>query len=141
MSAEQLGLIYINQIIGSMAGGPLSVLLWAMYADTADYAEWKNGCRATGLVFSASTMSQKFGWAFGAFVALKLMSGVGFQPNQVQSATSLKGLILLFSLIPAGFGILSAVILFFYPLNDKKVAEIGSELAERRQAENEANVK
>jgi glycoside/pentoside/hexuronide:cation symporter, GPH family len=45
-------------------------LLWAMYADTADYAEWKKGRRATGLIFSASTMSQKFGWAFGAFLAL-----------------------------------------------------------------------
>jgi GPH family glycoside/pentoside/hexuronide:cation symporter len=133
LSAQQLALIFLFQITGSLTGGPLSVLLWAMYADTADYAEWKRGRRATGLVFSASTMSQKFGWAFGAFVALNLMSQVGFQANQAQSAESLRGLVLLFSLIPAGMGILSMIIAMIYPLNDKKVAEITSELEKRRK--------
>ena len=81
LTAEQLGLIFFFQITGSISGGPLSVLLWAMYADTADYGEWKNNRRSTGLVFSASTMSQKFGWAFGAFIALNLMSQLVF--NQI----------------------------------------------------------
>ncbi|MBN2104681.1 MFS transporter [bacterium] len=135
LSAEQIGLIFFFQITGSLTGGPLSVLLWAMYADTADYAEWKRGRRATGLVFSASTMSQKFGWAFGAFVALNLMSQVGFQANKAQTPESLKGLILLFSLIPAGMGVLSVIISFFYPLNEKHVKEIGTELESRRKKE------
>jgi len=134
LSAKQLALIYLFQITGSLTGGPLSVLLWAMYADTADYAEWKRGRRATGLVFSASTMSQKFGWAFGAFVALNLMSKVGFAPNQAQSAESLKGLILLFSLIPAGMGVVSIIIALVYPLNDKRVAQISADLENRRKA-------
>ncbi|MCJ7801903.1 MAG: MFS transporter, partial [Candidatus Marinimicrobia bacterium] len=133
LDAKQLGLIFIFQITGSMTGGPLSVLLWAMYADTADYAEWKKGRRATGLVFSASTMSQKFGWAFGAYVALTLMSQDGFEPNQVQSAESIKGLILLFSLIPVGFGILSIILVLLYPLNEKKVDQIVSDLEKRRK--------
>ncbi len=133
LDAHQLGLIFFFQITGSMTGGPLSVLLWAMYADTADYAEWKSKRRATGLVFSASTMSQKFGWAFGAYVALTLMSQVGFEANQAQSQESLKGLILLFSLIPAGLGVFSIIISLFYPLNDRWVKEIGDELAKRRK--------
>ena len=134
MTAEQIVLIFIVQFIGSITGGPLSVLLWAMYADTADYAEWKRGRRATGLVFSASTMSQKMGWAVGAYIALMLMSQVGFQPNQAQTQESLKSLIMLFSLVPAGFGVLSLLILsFIYPLNEKRVATIGAELKERRK--------
>ncbi len=134
MTAEQIGLIFVLQFTGSITGGPLSVLLWAMYADTADYAEWKRGRRATGLVFSASTMSQKMGWAIGAYIALMLMSQVGFQPNQAQTAESLRSLIMLFSLIPAGLGVLSLLILsIIYPLNDKRVAEIGVELKERRE--------
>jgi GPH family glycoside/pentoside/hexuronide:cation symporter len=131
--ADQLGFIFFFQIVGSMSGGPLSVLLWAMYADTADYAEWKRGRRATGLIFSASTMSQKFGWAFGAYVALTLMAQVGFEPNQDQSGDSLKGLILLFSLIPAGFGVLAIITSFFYPLGDKRVDDIEKELKHRRE--------
>lgn len=137
LTAEQLGLIYFFQITGSLAGGPLSVLLWAMYADTADYGEWKRGRRATGLVFSASTMSQKFGWAFGAYVALSLMASVGFQPNEVQNAESLKGLISLFSIIPAAMGILSMIILLLYPLNEKRVQEISTDLEKRRKENGE----
>ena len=134
LTAKQMGLIFIFQITGSITGGPLSVLLWAMYADTADYGEWKNGRRATGLVFSASTMSQKFGWAIGAYIALMLMSQVGFVPNQIQSPESLRGLLLLFSLIPAALGILSIVLLLLYPLSDKRVDTIIAELEERRKA-------
>jgi GPH family glycoside/pentoside/hexuronide:cation symporter len=134
LSAKQLPLIFLFQITGSMTGGPLSVLLWAMYADTADYGEWKRGRRATGLVFSASTMSQKIGWALGAFVALNLMSQVGFEPNQAQSAESLRGLLLLFSLIPAALGLVALVIIQFYQLNEKKMREITAELLERRKA-------
>jgi GPH family glycoside/pentoside/hexuronide:cation symporter len=132
LNADQLGLIFLFQILGSLTGGPMSVLLWAMYADTADYGEWKRGRRTTGLVFSASTMSQKFGWAFGAFVALNLMAQVGFEPNQEQSTDSLQGLLLLFSLIPALLGVLSVVVLIFYPLNDSRVEEISNDLKERR---------
>lgn len=138
LTAKQLGLIFFFQLTGSFTGGPLSVLLWAMYADTADYAEWKKGRRATGLIFSASTMSQKFGWAFGAFVALNLMSQVGFQPNEAQNPDSLRGLLLLFSLIPAAMGIVSVLISLSYPLHDKRVAVIEAELVERRKLD-EAN--
>ncbi|HEX9972872.1 MAG TPA: MFS transporter [bacterium] len=137
LSAAQLSLIFLFQITGSMTGGPLSVLLWAMYADTADYAEWKRGRRATGLIFSASTMSQKFGWAFGAFVALTLMSQVGFVPNQAQSAESQKGLLLLFSLIPAFVGIIALGIMLFYKLDERQMKEIETELLERRKARGE----
>jgi GPH family glycoside/pentoside/hexuronide:cation symporter len=140
LTAEQMGLIFLFQISGSISGGPLSVLLWAMYADTADYGEWKRGRRTTGLVFSASTMSQKIGWAFGAFVALSLMSQVGFAPNQAQSQESLDGLILLFSLVPAALGIISIVLLILYPLGDKRVAQIGAELAARRERGGESGV-
>ena len=54
LKPDQLLLIYGINALGSITGGPLSALLWAMYADTADYAEWKTGRRATGLIFSAS---------------------------------------------------------------------------------------
>ena len=118
--------------MGSITGGPLSALLWAMYADTADYAEWKKGRRATGLVFSASIFSQKQGWAIGAAVALGLMSAVGFHANVAQTAETLHGLRLLFGLIPAAIGLVSVVILLFYPLNETRMKQIGEELKARR---------
>lgn len=124
-------------LIGSATGGPLSALIWAMYADTADYGEWKSGRRATGLIFSASIFSQKEGWAIGAAVGLGLLSLVGFKANIEQNADTLQGLRLLMSLIPAGFGIISIVLVMFYPLNEKRVAEIGADLKARRAAAGE----
>ncbi len=132
LKPDQLVLIFGINLLGCVTGGPLSALLWAMYADTADYAEWKKGRRATGLVFSASIFSQKQGWAIGAWVALGLMQSVGFVANTQQTPQSLHGLVLLMSVIPASLGVVSVLILLFYPLNETKVSQIEVDLKQRR---------
>jgi len=138
LKPEQLWLIYGINAIGSITGGPLSALLWAMYADTADYAEWKTGRRATGLVFSASIFSQKFGWGWGGGLSLIMLNGVGFVANQAQTPGTLHGLVKLMSIFPAGFGALAMVIfLVFYPLNETKIAAIAADLKARREAAGE----
>ena len=136
LKPDQLVLIYGINAIGSLTGGPLSALLWAMYADTADYAEWKTGRRATGLVFSASIFAQKQGWGFSGGFTLILMSGLGFVANQVQTTRSLNGLVELMSIFPAAVGALSLLILVvLYPLNEKKMSEIAADLKVRRAAD------
>ena len=132
LQPNQLGLIFGINLVGSITGGPLSVLLWAMYADTADFAEWKRGRRATGLVFSASIFSQKQGWAIGAWVALGFMASVGFKANMVQTPATLHGLVLLVSVIPAAIGILSVIIVLLYPLNETRMKQIEMDLKARR---------
>ncbi len=42
LSPHNLSLLFLLQITGSLTGGPLSPVIWAMYADTADFSEWKN---------------------------------------------------------------------------------------------------
>lgn len=129
----QLGAIFILEIVGSFFGAPLPVLMWAMYADTADYGEWKSGRRTTALVFSASTMSQKFGWALAAFLAFQLLQFVGFEANVVPSDAVKGSLVSLMSLYPALIGVLSIVIFLFYPLTEKRMAEINADLSARRE--------
>jgi len=136
LKPDQIILIYGINALGSITGGPLSALLWAMYADTADYAEWKKGRRATGLIFSASIFSQKQGWAFGAAFSLILMNSVGFVANQVQTSASLSGLVKLMSIYPAAIGVLSlAILMIFYPLNEHRMSQIAEDLKQRRAAE------
>lgn len=135
---DQLFLIYFLQIIGSFTGGPLSPLIWAMYADTADYSEWKTGRRATGLVFSASTMSQKFGWALGAAFVGWLLSYFGFRADEAQSPEVLNGIKALMSVIPLAAGALAIIVMLFYKLDEKKMKEIAAELQARRKASGEA---
>ena len=134
---EQVWLIFGVNTLASITGGPLSALLWAMYADTADYAEWKTGRRATGLVFSASIFSQKFGWGWGGGLSLFMLGTVGFVANQAQTPEALQGIVNLMSIYPAAFGLLAiAIFLIFYPLNETKVAQMTKDLEARRAAEN-----
>ncbi len=139
LKPDQIGLILAINALGSISGGPLSALMAAMYADTADYAEWKTGRRATGLVFSASIFAQKFGWGWGGAISLIMLNSVGFVANQTQTAETLRGLVRLMSLYPAAFGILAVLILvILYPLNEKRMEQISAELKTRRDAEGAA---
>ena len=137
LKSDQIWLILGINAIGSICGGPLSALMAAMYADTADYAEWKTGRRATGLVFSASIFAQKFGWGWGGAISLFMMGSVGFVANQTQTPEMLQGLVRLMSIYPAAFGILAVMILvIFYPLNETKMAQISADLKTRREVDN-----
>ena len=122
------------QALGSFCMGPASALVWAMYADVADYGEWKFGRRSTGLVYSASLFAIKTGTAFAGLLLPWVLAKYGYLPNVAQTATSILGITLTFSLFPAGFAILKAVALWIYPLSQKRVDEIEQELAARRAA-------
>ncbi|MFA5057202.1 MAG: MFS transporter [Opitutaceae bacterium] len=128
----QLPVMFVLQAAGSITGGPLAALVWAMFADTADYGEWKHGRRATGLVFSATSMGMKIGFAVGAASALWLLSLIGYQANVAQTPEVRQGLVLLVSVIPAVFGVIAIGLMFLYPLNTRKVNEIEAVLNARR---------
>ena len=134
---SNLILIYLFQALGSITGGPISPLLWSMYADTADYSEWKTGRRATGLVFSASIMSNKLGWAFGSMIAAFILSMTGFIPGILQSGDVQSGLKAMMSIIPVAAGIIALlIIILFYKLDDITMTKIKADLEERRGDKN-----
>src|SRR5690606_5371964 len=128
----EVSLLFVVEVLGSALGSPIPVLLWAMYADVADYGEWQSGRRATGLVFSASTMGQKVGWALGPFVAFQLLGSVGFAANTNPNAAVTASLVFLMSVAPAALACLSLTIFYFYPLTDERMTIIENELAARR---------
>ena len=65
-----------SNIVIALVQAPNSPLVWAMYADTADYGEWKFGRRNTGLTFAAAIMAQKGGGAVAGVVNGALLAGV-----------------------------------------------------------------
>jgi GPH family glycoside/pentoside/hexuronide:cation symporter len=130
---ENLLLIFVFQIIGSLTGGPISALLWVLYADTADYSEWKTGRRATGLVFSASIMSNKLGWAVGSMIAGLVLATTGFVANVAQNIDVLNGLKAMMSIIPVAVGVVALIILsLFYKLDDVTMKTVKEDLESRR---------
>lgn len=110
-------------------------LLWSMYADVADYSELKNGRSSTGLIFSSSTMAQKFGGAFGSALILWLLSYYGYNTalNSAQNDGALFGLNMLMSWLPGLSCLIAVVALIFYPLGDKKMKDVTEQLKTRRE--------
>jgi len=131
---DAVGWMFFFQTLANFFFGPTAALVWAMYADTADYSEYKTGRRATGLVFSAATASQKLGWTIGGALTGYLLASFGYAANDV-SAEATNGIKMLISIIPAAGAILAFLLMFVYPLSDKKMNEIQDELSARRKTE------
>jgi len=133
LGPQDIVLMFVLQIITSFSVGPVSVLQWSIYTDAADYGEWKKGRRATGLVMSASLFALKLGIALGVSALAWILGAYGFVANQEQTATGLTGIRMVMSVYPAIFALLGMVFMFFYPLNKSRMAQVESELIERRK--------
>ena len=116
--------ILIFQFMISIFAGYVLPLLWSMFADIVDHQELLTGRRATGLIFSSSSMSQKLGWALGAAMSGWILALYKYVPDAVeQSAQTLFGEHIMITLMPAACCILAFVGMLFYPLSDKMVKE------------------
>ncbi|MEM1414450.1 MAG: MFS transporter [Myxococcota bacterium] len=131
---DQLGLIHIINVLGKMSFAPTAPLLWTMIANTADFSEWKKNRRATGLFFSASTLSMKLGWGLGGYLSAYLLGVFGYVANQDQSDEALMGIRLMMTAIPAALFLVAGVLLLFYELDLKTVTTMQAELKARRAA-------
>jgi GPH family glycoside/pentoside/hexuronide:cation symporter len=128
LDKDQISLMFLFQALCNFAVGPAMAMMWSMYADTADYSEWKTGRRATGLIYSSANFSQKFGWSIGGAIAGYLLAYFGFVANAPVTPETEKGVRILFSFMPAIWSIMAVIALFFYKLDEKKVIEINNEL-------------
>lgn len=135
INKEQIVLLYSLQAIISFCAGIIFPLLWSMYADATDYSEWKTGRRATGLVFSASSMSQKLGWTLGGSITLWLLAFYGFKANVEQSPETIRGIKYMMSFVPAIGALISGLAMFFYKLDEKTMEVIMSDLNTRRSSD------
>ena len=126
--------LLVSQILICVAIGINSPLLWSMFADVADYSELKNGRASTGLIFSSSSMAQKFGAAFGSAIVLWVLMAFGYDnaKGAVQTPEALATIKALISWIPAIGSAAGIAIMLGYPLTDKKMSEIRQELSKKR---------
>lgn len=125
--------MFTLNILISIALGFKPPITWAMYADIADYNEWKNGRRATGMTFAATTFSQKIGSAAGSALMLTVLAIMGYQAGEMQAGASLDSIVYMQTIVPGLFALLTAFSLIFYNLTDKKLEQVQLELKARYQ--------
>jgi len=139
-SPTDVSLIFVLNILKSLAYAPTVPLLWAMVADVADHIEYENHRRATGFCFSGIIMALKVGLGTGGAIAGIIISAFGYVSGNVsfQNEMAMEGIRLVSSIVPAimfGIGVLA---LHFYPISKEYNENMQAELAARRRhAENE----
>jgi Na+/melibiose symporter-like transporter len=104
-----------------------------VFADVADYSEWKTGRRATGIIFATIGFALKAGLSIGTFLLLNVLAGYGYDgTNRTQSAETLQGIRLCSSVLPAALFAVCTLLLALYKINKRMTIQIADDLAERR---------
>ncbi|HEX4412572.1 MAG TPA: MFS transporter [Lacipirellulaceae bacterium] len=129
---QQIGVMLGLTVLGAIAYGPTIPVIWSIYADVADFSEWKTGRNATSVVFATICFALKTGLGLGSFLVLQLLGWYGYVAGQTQSAESLHGIKLTASVFPTAMFLICTMLLTFYGINKRFNSQIASELATRR---------
>lgn len=125
--------IFTLGIISEFSAAIFPTLFFAMLGDAADYSEFKNGRRATGLIYSAGSFATKFGGGIAAAIIGFVLAAYNYDgQNVIAINEAIPGIIMLMSWIPAIVTLLAAGLMLFYPLNQNKMDQITLELNARR---------
>jgi GPH family glycoside/pentoside/hexuronide:cation symporter len=134
LSPANVGGMIALTIIGSIFYAPTIPLIWAIYADVADYSEWKTGRRFTGIVFATIGFALKSGLALGSASFLWIMKyGFHYDTQLPDAPEAVRGF---HFCVGIGVAILFAactVLLIIYKLNKRVTIQMSEELAERRK--------
>jgi Na+/melibiose symporter-like transporter len=124
----------ILSILSAVVYAPTIPLIWSIYADVADYSEWKTGRRFTGIVFATIGFALKAGLALGSASFLWIMAGFfGYNTKLPAAPEAIAGYRICSGI---GVGILfgiCTVLLMVYKLNKHVTIQMADELAERRE--------
>lgn len=132
-SPENTFQIFAIGIASEFGAAIFPTLFFVMLGDVADYSEFKNGRRATGLIYSAGSFSTKFGAGIaGAIIGLILSAYKYDGQNELSIQGSFPGIVMLMSWVPTIVAVITAAIMLLYPLNQHKMDEITRELNNRR---------
>ncbi|MCA0363472.1 MAG: MFS transporter [Bacteroidetes bacterium] len=133
---DDISAIFSLGILSEIGAAVFPTLFFAMLGDAADYSEFKNGRRATGLVYSAGSFATKFGGGIGGVIIGMVLASFNYNgQNEVAIQGAVPGIVMLMSWIPTIVALFGAVFMLLYPLTQSKMDEITLELNRRRAGE------
>jgi glycoside/pentoside/hexuronide:cation symporter, GPH family len=121
-------------IFGSIVYAPTIPLTWAIFADVADFSEWKVGRRFTGMVFATIGFALKSGLALGSASFLWLMAGLfNYNTTLPDAPEAVRGYRVCSGIVVGLLFAICTCLLASYPLNKRITIQMADELAERRK--------
>lgn len=128
---SSLMMIYVGTFIFAL-GCSTQWCSYPLLCYTVEYGQWKTGVRQEGMIMSANSFGSKCGTAFGTALCGWVLAWAGYNgAAEVQTASALTGIKIVYVYLPVILNILSAVILSFYKL-EKEYSTIVKELEERK---------
>jgi len=116
-----------------MCYAPTIPLIWAIFADVADYSEWKIGRRFTGIVFATIGFALKSGLALGSASFLWIMGGLfAYDSRHPDLPQAVHGFRVCSGLFVAVLFGICTLLLAAYNLNKRVTLQMADELATRR---------
>ena len=110
------------QTLSWLGLGIFSMVSWALITDVIDDAEIRNGVREDGSVYALYSWARKLGQAASAGLTGWLLTLVGYTAETAFDPAVTTGIFNISVLVPVlGFGLLAAVLWFWYPLHKKQV--------------------
>lgn len=134
VTPDALALLIGLSIAQGLAQGSANLMLRSIVADVADKNRLDTGIDRTGLFFSVFSLAGKAATAAAVGIALPLVAWLGFDPRAENTAEALHSLLLVFALGPALAHLLSAALIYGFPLDESRHGDIRRQLAERDAA-------
>lgn len=132
LAGDNLYIIMLGVCMYSITLGMGFVTMWSMIADTVEYAEWKNGTRAEGAIYGFFNFITKIAMAIGGGLAGLLLEFYGYSADSV-SETTIDGINVMMTLVPALMFALSFIFVVFYTLDEKTYINIIKQIEQRKQ--------
>jgi len=131
--ANVIGMLALTIFI-AICYAPTIPLVWAIFADVADYSEWTVGRRFTGMVFATIGFALKSGLALGSASFLWIMQGLFSYDTRLPGTPEAIAGYRFTSGIAVGvlFAVCTALLLA-YKLNKETTLLMADELARRRK--------
>ncbi|MGA2092619.1 MAG: glycoside-pentoside-hexuronide (GPH):cation symporter [Sedimentisphaerales bacterium] len=134
LSPTNISGMVLLTILGAICYAPTIPLIWAIYADVADYSEWKTGRRFTGIVFATICFALKTGLALGSSSFLWIMAGFfNYNTKLPDMPEAIHGFRVCSGIIVGLLFAVCCVLLMIYKLNKRLTIQMADELAERRK--------
>jgi Na+/melibiose symporter-like transporter len=120
-------------MLGAVFYAPTIAVMWAMYADAADYSEWQTGRRFTGMVFATIGFSLKAGLALGSAAFLWLLAGFfGYDTQAPSAPNAVQGYRVMSSFVVGALFAGCFLSMLANKLDKRTTLKMSEELAERR---------
>jgi sugar (glycoside-pentoside-hexuronide) transporter len=127
---------FVLAVVTQPFNGIVAVMLGALLPDCVEFAEWKTGLRAEGLINSLYLMANKAGYALGGGILGVALALFQYKPNQpTYSEATLAGFLLLLFGVSAICRIALGLLMLFHNVSESRFLEILEELKTRKRSD------